>query len=155
MLNYSKLPKHLQDSMERYIEDGIRSGGFLTAVLSNDLKGAVNVADSGNIKLLPDIVIWLYNEVPQECWGHEENLDTVANMSDMKLAEIRRLAEIQKATGSLHEYSMIVSMTLNSIQDNIEFLRSYLDVKTYRKSKQILQQNKAVRESKQNAKLDR
>ena len=85
----------------------------------------------------------------------QKYLDTVANMSDMKLAEIRRLGEIQKATGSLHEYSMIVSMTLNSIQDNIEFLRSYLDVKTYRKSKQILQQNKAVRESKQNAKLDR
>ena len=39
----------------------------------------------------------------------QKYLDTVANMSDMKLAEIRRLAEIQKATGSLHVYSMIVS----------------------------------------------
>ena len=74
MPNYNKLPEHLQDSMERYIEDGIRSGGFLTAVLSNDLKGAVNVADSGNIKLLPDIVTWLYNEAPQGCWGSTENV---------------------------------------------------------------------------------
>lgn len=85
MLNYSKLPKHLQDSMERYIEDGIRSGGFLTAVLSNDLKGAVNVADSGNIKLLPDIVIWLYNEVPQECWGHEENVQNWRGLKNLRI----------------------------------------------------------------------
>jgi len=73
--DYYKLPKHLQDSMKIYVEDGIRSGGFLTAVLSNDLRGAVNIADSGNIKLLPDIITWLYNEVPQSCWGSTENVE--------------------------------------------------------------------------------
>ena len=73
--DYYKLPEHLQDDMEKYIEDGIRGGDFLTAVLSNDLKRAVWIADSENIKLLPDIITWLYNEVPQSCWGSKENVE--------------------------------------------------------------------------------
>jgi|TARA_R110000824_G_scaffold111242_1_gene259614 hypothetical protein len=69
MLNYSKLPNGLQDGMQRYIENGSQVGHFLTAVLSNDLVGAVNRADDKNAKLLPEIVRWLWNEAPGNCWG--------------------------------------------------------------------------------------
>jgi len=69
MHNYSKLPTGLQDGMQRYIENGSSTGHFLTAVLSNDLFGAVSRADDKNIKLLPEIVRWLYNEAPGSCWG--------------------------------------------------------------------------------------
>ena len=75
MYNYNKLPEHLQDNIKRYIEDGLQGGHFLTAVLSNDLTGAVNRADSGNRKALVDIVTWLYNEAPQGCWGSKENVE--------------------------------------------------------------------------------
>jgi|TARA_R110000744_G_scaffold239736_3_gene357139 hypothetical protein len=70
--------------MGRYIEAGIRSGGFLTAVLSNDLIKAVNIADSENIKLLPDIVTWLYNFAPQECFGSFENVQDWGGIEDME-----------------------------------------------------------------------
>ena len=40
--DYSKLPHGLRDGMQRYIENGAQVGHFLTAVLSNDLAGAVN-----------------------------------------------------------------------------------------------------------------
>ena len=73
--DYSKLPEHLQDTMQRYVEHGIEGGHFLKAVLSNDLQGAVNHADSTNIKLLPDIIKWLYNEVPLGCWGSTEKVE--------------------------------------------------------------------------------
>ena len=69
MDNYAELPEGLQGGMKRYIEDGISTGHFLTAVLSNDLLGAVSRADGTNIKLLPEIVRWIYNEAPSNCWG--------------------------------------------------------------------------------------
>jgi len=75
MYNYSKLPEHLQGGMQRYVELGIDGGHFLRAILSNDLQGAVSHADSTNVNLLPEIVRWLYNEVPQGCWGSKENVD--------------------------------------------------------------------------------
>jgi len=69
MYNYAKLPEELQAGMQRYVEEGIPTGHFLGAVLSNDLYGAVSRADSTNIKLIPEIVRWIYNEVPIGCWG--------------------------------------------------------------------------------------
>ena len=69
--NYAGLPEGLQGGMKRYVEDGIQAGHFLTAVLSNDLLGAVSRADSINIKLIPDVVRWIYNEAPINSNGSE------------------------------------------------------------------------------------
>lgn len=74
MDNYAGLPEGLQGGMKRYVEDGIQAGHFLTAVLSNDLLGAVSRADDTNIKLIPEIVRWLYNEAPGNCWGTTEQV---------------------------------------------------------------------------------
>lgn len=74
MYKYSTLPEGLQGSMQRYIENGIQTGHFLKAVLSNDLFGAVSRADGTNIKILPEIVRWIYNEAPSTCWGNEEKV---------------------------------------------------------------------------------
>ena len=74
MSNYAELPEGLQGGMQRYVEDGIQAGHFLTAVLSNDLLGAVSRADSTNIKLIPEIVRWIYNEAPSSCWGNVEKV---------------------------------------------------------------------------------
>ena len=74
MDNYAGLPEGLQGGMKRYIEDGISTGHFLTAVLSNDLLGAVSRADGTNIKLIPEIVRWIYNEAPSNCWGNRERV---------------------------------------------------------------------------------
>ena len=74
MDNYAGLPEGLQGGMKRYVEDGIQAGHFLTAVLSNDLLGAVSRADGTNVKLIPEIVRWIYNEAPSNCWGDEERV---------------------------------------------------------------------------------
>lgn len=72
--DYNTFPGHCADGMQRWIENGIYPGGFLTAVLLNDLKGAVGSADSINIKLLPDIVKWIYNDAPLSCWGSSKKV---------------------------------------------------------------------------------
>jgi hypothetical protein len=47
------------------------TGGFLYAVLSNDLEQACARADGQNRYLLYDIMFYLFNEptIPAECWG--------------------------------------------------------------------------------------
>jgi hypothetical protein len=69
MYNYSELPESLRDGMQRYFRDGTRPGHFLTAVLENDLFGAVMRSDPNNLNEIPAIVKWLYNEVPLEAYG--------------------------------------------------------------------------------------
>lgn len=76
MVDYDKLPTpDLRGSLEMYIEHGYMPGGFLIAVLENKLFEAVNRADDYNLSLIPNIVIWIYNEAPTECYGSPEKVD--------------------------------------------------------------------------------
>ena len=72
MTNYSKLPPHMQDAAKRYVEKGIPPGHFLTAVICNDLLGAVSHADDTNVKALKTWVQFFYNEAPGGCWKSKE-----------------------------------------------------------------------------------
>lgn len=74
-LPYDRLPtERLAGAMRRYIEDRIQPGHFLTAVLNNDLRGACARADDDHRGRLFDIVSWLYNEAPSQCWGSPEKV---------------------------------------------------------------------------------
>jgi len=61
--------EHLMPSLRRYIDNRIPTGGFLEAVLSNDLREAVGRADDENMWLIPIICTWLWNDAPSACWG--------------------------------------------------------------------------------------
>lgn len=63
------IPQRTKDGIDRYAQHGIRPGGFLTAVLSNDLKGAFGAADMENRGAMFEIVSYCYNEIPANCWG--------------------------------------------------------------------------------------
>ena len=75
MYNYETLPVGLRSGMQRYLENGISPGHFLTAVLENNLFSAVMRADSTNLSLLPDIVKWIHWEIPMECNGSRAVVD--------------------------------------------------------------------------------
>jgi hypothetical protein len=47
-------------------------GGFVQAVLANDLREAVGRADSTSLLALLPIVRFLWNEAPADCWGSLE-----------------------------------------------------------------------------------
>jgi len=66
-----RLPEHCQAGLRRYIEDHVQPGGFLSAVLRNDLRDAVMAADDINRARLDQYVIFLYNHAPSACWGGE------------------------------------------------------------------------------------
>jgi len=68
------VPVHTVGALERYINDRIPTGGFLNAVLTNDLVGAISYADEDNLRAIPEIVKFLYNNVPMNAWRDEENV---------------------------------------------------------------------------------
>ena len=71
-----KIPQHMHGAIERYINHGILPGGFLTAVLENDLVGAVSRADHINKSMIPTYLEFFYRDIPSTCWGSVENVKT-------------------------------------------------------------------------------
>lgn len=69
------VPDHTQEALCRYLFDGLRPGGFLECVLTNDLYGAVQRADTANYQALAEIVVWILNHAPSESYGEPEQMN--------------------------------------------------------------------------------
>jgi hypothetical protein len=69
------IPERMMGPLLRYIQDHVRPGQFLCAVISNDLKEAIGRADDENIANLPAYVAYLYNEAPAVCWGSPKHME--------------------------------------------------------------------------------
>ena len=68
------IPPRMMPAIERYVNQGIQPGDFLTAVICNDLVLAVGRADEENMANLPAYVRYFYNETPGTCWGSKEKM---------------------------------------------------------------------------------
>lgn len=62
------------EGLVRYKDHGTPTGGFLRAVLENNLKEAVQRADIDNQRSLCAIVAWCYNNLPSAAWGSPEQV---------------------------------------------------------------------------------
>jgi hypothetical protein len=62
------------DAIKAWADNGRPCGGFLTAVFENKLSEAVSRADFENMRAIPAIVAYLYNEIPGNCWGSPEKV---------------------------------------------------------------------------------
>ena len=68
-----------QEVLLGYLEDGTDPGGFLTAILENNLTESVIRADVHNLILIPKIVHWLLTQAPRESWGSAEKVEAWVN----------------------------------------------------------------------------
>lgn len=66
------IPSYMWEGIDLYIRRGVKPGSFLSAVIANDLREAVNCADQTNMRNLPAYVAFFYNEAPRHCWGSPE-----------------------------------------------------------------------------------
>lgn len=66
--------ENIKESLRMYVEHRIPTGGFLEAVLKNDLFGAYSRADLENTKRMQEIVVYIYNHIPIECYGSAEKV---------------------------------------------------------------------------------
>lgn len=71
--NFGKtVPKATVDKLKAYAEKGHPLGGFLQAVVNNNLESACARADSYNVNVLAAIVMFVYNELPLGCHGNAD-----------------------------------------------------------------------------------
>ena len=68
------IPDYMMDGVERYIEQGIEPGDFLSAIITNNLSEAVRRADDEHIKNIPAYVSYFYNKAPSPCWGSPKKM---------------------------------------------------------------------------------
>ena len=82
--DYSVIPQNAIESLNLYVDKHIQPGGFLTAVLENDLTAAVATADLHNIAIIPTYVSYIYNNLPKNCWGSKEKVKEWLNNKEAK-----------------------------------------------------------------------
>ena len=63
------------ETLERYVVHRIPTGGFLHAVLTNNLMEAMHRADPENKAALAEICEFVYWELPSICWGSKKIVD--------------------------------------------------------------------------------
>lgn len=66
------IPDYTMESLREYLLEGTPVGGFLQAVLENDLFQAVGRADSENLRAFGRIVALIYNVFPMPARDYEE-----------------------------------------------------------------------------------
>lgn len=76
------VPGHMHGGITLWIDHGIPPGGFMTAVLCNDLHDAMGRADEINRARIFDIVSWLHNFAPRDCWGCREAMAAWVQMHE-------------------------------------------------------------------------
>lgn len=79
-----EIPERMRSGLQDYIENRIKPGQFLQAVIKNNLKEAIAYADEENMANLPAYVNYFYNHTPFDCWGSEERMDQWIKNADNK-----------------------------------------------------------------------
>lgn len=69
MGQYDLIPDYTLEAIEDYLATGHERGGFIMAVMENNLSKAVAKADSNNGPALSQIVRWLWSNAPANAWG--------------------------------------------------------------------------------------
>lgn len=64
-----QIPERIKRSIDAYVTHRQPVGGFLQAVLSNQLFEAVGRADNESMAALREIIQYIYNEIPAKSWG--------------------------------------------------------------------------------------
>lgn len=69
------IPERMMPLIERYVNEHVKPGNFLTSVICNNLRDACGMADEENQANLPAYVAYFYNEAPADCWGSPEHME--------------------------------------------------------------------------------
>jgi hypothetical protein len=69
------VPQHLHAGLDRYVFERIETGGFLRAVLENDLYTAIHMVDPLTFRSLRGIVEGILLYLPEESYGSPEKVE--------------------------------------------------------------------------------
>ena len=71
---FENIPERMIPGLVGYVMNGRETGGFLEALLSNNLIKTFERADGENVKLIREYAMWLYNVAPAGSWGSPEKV---------------------------------------------------------------------------------
>ena len=89
-----KIPAITLHGIQQYVAAGTPGGHFLQALLTNDLAGVHSMADDENWAALRDILYYLNNCIPMECYGDNEAYE--AWIALKRQARLKREAELKE-----------------------------------------------------------
>jgi hypothetical protein len=72
LLDHFEMDPLIIESLDRYMNEKIPCGGFLNAVLENDLFEAMGKADARNRVTIFLICRYIYNNLPAQSFGSKE-----------------------------------------------------------------------------------
>jgi hypothetical protein len=78
--DYTMLPEHMREGARLYVEEGLDPGGFLRAVLENNLTESFARADGIDLAHIADWVEWLYWQIPAPAWRCSDNISARGNV---------------------------------------------------------------------------
>lgn len=70
--DYSRIPRITREALDTWAQTARPGGGFVQAVIANDLRGAVESADEEHVDVLPVVVAYAVNRLPAACWGSQQ-----------------------------------------------------------------------------------
>jgi len=77
------LPAYMKDGVRLYVFEGLRPGGFMSALLENNLSESYCRADENNIRCIENWVKFLRWNIPGGCWGSREVVSEWKGLNNM------------------------------------------------------------------------
>lgn len=81
------IPERMQGALRRWVTEGIEPGGFVSAILENNLFEAFARADAENSLIIKNYLLFLYNHAPAGCYGSKEKCNAWASMFQSAMGE--------------------------------------------------------------------
>lgn len=128
--NKTMLPDNIKNSLDEYAKNRCPTGGFLHAVLCNDLFLAMGKADEYNVNNLFDICNYIYNNIPNTSWGSKEIVATwLEGKTKLKVtqADIGRWVEYlpKKEIGRLKSFNEEIIYVVYHCDNNWDRYTNY------------------------------
>ena len=112
------IPPRIKAALDNYVRAHQPTGAFCRAVLANNLRSAVLLADPESFAALPEICRYVYCEMPPECHG---SALTVAEWLDDRL--VRRGAILSK--DRKNGYYFIKQAVGQRLDDDFQWMPAY------------------------------
>lgn len=93
-----------QEAIFNYLVHGWEPGGFLTAVLANDLYRAATVADIANVNNLAYVAKFIVYALPQASYGSYEQVETWCRLTDQEREAVLVAADLLPDTFELIKF---------------------------------------------------
>jgi hypothetical protein len=84
-----KFSDDFKGSIERYLLQGLKPGGFGEAMLACDLERALYSADTHNRQVFWAVAIWVRQHMPGGSWGSYEAVEAWCRDEDGRRSEFR------------------------------------------------------------------